>query len=312
MVLNIQHYCLHDGPGIRTTVFLKGCSLRCKWCCNPEGLSPRQELAYNLNKCIGEKDCGACLKTCPESAIYVLDSDGRVRINWYLCVNCGACVPICPSKALYLFGREMTVDQVIEEVESDSPFYRDSGGGISLSGGECLLQPDFSAAVLAEAHRRGIHTAIETASNVPWSAMEKVLPYVDTVLHDIKLMDSKRHKKWTGVDNTRILANLHRAYETFPGKTFIARTPLIPGVNDTEKDIRAVLAFISDYSQVAKYELVPYHRFGQSKYEYLGKVYDLKDFASPPPETIHRLEAIIEEAFVSKSSSEKGHSQEIG
>jgi len=188
----------------------------------------------------------------------------------------------------------MTVDQVIDEVECDSPFYRDSGGGISLSGGECLLQPDFSAAILAEAHRRGIHTAIETASNVPWSSMEKVLPHVDTVLHDIKLMDSERHKKWTGADNTRILANLRKAYQTFPEKTFIARTPLIPGVNDSENDIRAVLDFIGDYKQITKYELVPYHRFGQSKYDYLGKVYDLRDFTSPPQETISLLQAIIE------------------
>jgi pyruvate formate lyase activating enzyme len=191
----------------------------------------------------------------------------------------------------------MTVDQVLAEVEQDSTFYRESGGGITLSGGECLLQPDFSAALLAEAHRRGINTAIETAGNVPWRFMEQVLPHVDTMLHDHKLTDPERHKKWVGVDNTRILANFKQAYETFPNTTFIARTPLIPGVNDDEAHIRAVLAFIRPHQNVIDYELLPYHRFGESKYGFLGRVYELEDFTPPPPETIHRLQAIIDAAF---------------
>jgi pyruvate formate lyase activating enzyme len=229
-VLNIQHFCTHDGPGIRTTVFLKGCSLRCKWCSNPESIHPKPELAYDLKKCIGEKECGLCLKECPESALSALPSDGKIRVNWDLCTNCGKCVPVCPPKALYLFGRPMTVDEVLAEVEQDSTFYRESGGGITVSGGECLLQADFTAALLQEAHQRGITTAIETAGNVPWDFMAKVLPHVDTVLHDHKLTDPERHQKWAGVDNSRILANFKKAYETFPEKTFIARTPLIPGV----------------------------------------------------------------------------------
>ncbi len=158
LVLNIQHFCTHDGPGIRTTVFLKACSLRCKWCSNPESIHPKPELAYNPGKCIGEKQCGFCLKNvCPESAIYVVGSgdrpDDKVRINWDLCTNCGKCVPVCPTNALYLFGQEMTVDQVLDEVEQDSTFYRESGGGMTVSGGECQLQADFLAALLAGAHR---------------------------------------------------------------------------------------------------------------------------------------------------------------
>ena len=301
-VLNIQHFCTHDGPGIRTNVFLKGCSLRCKWCSNPESISPKPELAYNPGKCIGEKQCGFCLKdTCPESAIYVVGSgdraDDKARINWDLCTNCGACVAVCPTNALYLFGQEMTVEQVLDEVEQDSAFYRESGGGMTLSGGECQLQPDFSAALLAGAHTRGINTAIETASNLPWNFMEKVLPHVDTVLHDIKLTDPERHKQWTGVDNSRIRANLKRAYETFPNLKFIARTPIIPGVNDDEEHIRATLAFIRPYPNVIDYELLPYHRFGASKYEFLGNVYGLADFQSPTSETMARLQALIDEAF---------------
>ncbi len=296
-VLNIQHFCTHDGPGMRTTVFLKACSLRCKWCSNPESIHPKPELAYNIGKCIGKNECGFCIKECPESAIFMLDSDIRVRINWDLCTNCGKCVPVCPPQALYLLGQEMTVDQVLDEVEQDASFYRESGGGLTLSGGECQLQPDFSAALLAGAHRRGINTAIETACNVPWSFMEKVLPHVDVMLHDHKLTDPERHKSWTGVDNKRILENFRRAYETFPNTRFIARTPLIPGVNDDEEHIRSVLAFIRPYKNVIDYELLPYHRFGESKYGFLGAIYEMDDFKSPTPESVARLRGIIDEAF---------------
>jgi glycyl-radical enzyme activating protein len=296
-VLNIQHFCTNDGPGIRTTVFLKGCSLRCKWCCNPESIHPKPELAYDLKKCIGEKECGLCLKECPEHAIYVVDADGKVRINWDLCTNCGKCVPVCPPSALYQFGQEMTVDDVLAEVEQDASFYRESGGGITLSGGECTLQPEFCAALLAEAHLRGINTAIETAGNVPWEFFSRVLEQVDTVLHDHKLSDPARHKQWVGVDNVRIKANYQRAYESFPDKIFIARTPVIPGVNDDEEHIRAVLAFIRPYKNVIDYQLLPYHRYGESKYGFLGQVYALKDFPSLPTETLRRFQAIIDEAF---------------
>jgi pyruvate formate lyase activating enzyme len=302
MVLNIQHFSIHDGPGIRTTVFLKGCPLRCKWCSNPESINPKLELAYKPTQCLGEKQCGYCLKNiCPESAIYVVGSgagpDDKVRINWDLCTNCGQCVDVCPSNALYLFGQEMTADQVLDEVEQDSTFYRESGGGMTLSGGECQMQPDFSTALLAGAHKRGINTAIETAFNVPWAFVEKVLPHVDVVLHDFKLTDSDRHRKWTGVPNYRILENIKKAYEIFPEKKFIARTPVIPGVNDDEDHIRAVLAFIRPYKNVINYELLPYMRFGESKYGFLGRVYEMQDFNPPSGETLRRLRRIIDEAF---------------
>lgn len=297
MVVNIQHFCTNDGPGIRTTVFLKGCSNRCKWCCNPETIHHQPELAYDVKKCIGEKECGLCLNVCPENAIYVVDSDGKVRINWDLCTNCGKCVDVCPPEALTLFGREMTVDEVLAEVEQDSSFYSESGGGITLSGGECTLQPDFSAALLEEAHRRGINTAIETAGNVPWEYFHRVVQHVDTVLHDFKVSDPVRHKRWVGTDNARIKDNFARAYETFPDKTFIVRTPVIPGVNDDEEHIRAVLEFIRPYKNVVDYQLLPYHRYGESKYGFLGRVYELKDFPNVASETMHRLQAIINEAY---------------
>ena len=300
IVLNIQRYCSHDGPGIRTNVFLKGCSLRCKWCSDPESIRPKPELAYAPNMCVGKQACGLCLKPpFPEGAFYVVEgADDKVRVNWDLAMDIDeATVALCPTKALDMYGKRMTVEEVLEEVEKDDSFYRSTGGGMTLSGGECLLQPDFAAALLEGAHKRGFNTAIETACNVPWSFLEKVLPHVDTMLHDHKLSIPERHKKWTGVGNERILANFKRAYETFPNIDFIARTPLIPGVNADEEHIRAVLAFIRPHKNVIDYELLPYHRFGLGKYESLGVVYELDDYKTPSDELVQRLQAIIDEAF---------------
>jgi pyruvate formate lyase activating enzyme len=299
IVLNIQRYCSHDGPGTRTTVFLKGCSLRCKWCGNPESIRPKPELSYDPKKCKG-KECSLCLKApFPEGAFYVTEGEeGPVKVNWDLATACDeAMCALCPTGALEMFGKRMTVNEVLDEVEKDSSFYRNTGGGMTLSGGECLLQPDFSAALLDGAHQRGINTAIETACNVPWDFVAKVLPHVDTMLHDHKLSIPERHKKWTGVGNERILANFKKAYETFPHIDFIARTPLIPGVNADEEHIRAVLAFIRPHKNVIDYELLPYHRFGLAKYEYLGKVYELDDYKTPSDELVKQLQAIIDEAF---------------
>jgi len=301
IVLNIQRYCTHDGPGTRTVVFLKGCSLRCKWCGNPESIRFKAEIAYDPRLCTGKKACGVCLKPpFPEGAFYVAEGgpDDKIKVNWDLALDCDeATVELCPTKALYMYGKRMTVNEVLEEVEKDASTYRNTGGGITLSGGECLIQADFAAALLDGAHQRGINTAIETACNVPWANVEKVLPHVDTMLHDHKLTIPERHKKWTGVGNERILANFKKAYETFPDIEFIARTPLIPGINADEEHIRAVLAFIRPHKNVIDYELLPYHRFGLGKYEHLGVVYELDDYQTPSDELVQKLQAIIDEAF---------------
>jgi pyruvate formate lyase activating enzyme len=303
-VLNIQRYCSHDGPGIRTTVFLKGCSLRCKWCSNPESIRKKPELSYDAKKCKG-KECSLCLKApFPEGAFYFLEGeDEHVKVNWQLAMDVdNEQALLCPTGALEMFGKTMTVGEVLDEVEKDSSFYRNTGGGMTLSGGEVMLQPDFTAALLQEAHNRGFNTAIETACNAPWENLEKVLPHVDTMLHDIKLMNSERHKKWTGVGNERILANFKKAYETFPDIDFIARTPLIPGVNCDDEHILGVLEFIKPHKNVIDYELLPYHRFGLGKYELLGEVYELDDYKTPSDEVVKRFQDMIDEAFGRKKN----------
>ena len=237
--MNIQRYCSHDGPGTRTNVFIKGCSLRCKWCGNPESIRLKPEVSYDPKKCKG-KECSICLKApFPEGGFYFVEGDdAKVKVNWQLAASVTEEIAaLCPTGALEMYGKIMTVGEVMDIVEKDASMYRNTGGGMTISGGEVMLQPDFAAALLKEAHNRGINTAIETACNAPWANLEKVLPHVDTVLHDLKLMNSERHKKWTGVGNERILANFKKAYETFPDIDFIARTPLIPGVNADDEHV---------------------------------------------------------------------------
>ena len=299
-VLNIQRYCSHDGPGIRTTVFLKGCSLRCKWCSNPESIQPKPELAYDPKLCKGAEKCGLCLKDpFPEGAFYTVPGeDDKVRVNWDLASDCDReIINQCPTDALYTFGTTMTAGEVLKEVERDSSFYASSGGGMTLSGGEAAMVPEFASALLEGAHEHGINTAIETAGNVPWRFYEQMLPHIDYFLHDLKVMDPVRHKKWTGVDNKRLLENFRKAYEDHPNKTFIARRPLIPGVNDDEEDIRAALEFIAPHKNVIDFELLPYMRFGLGKYDMLGRKYELADFDPPTEDSLQRLRAIINEAF---------------
>ena len=260
------------------------------------GVKP--ELSYDPKKCKG-KECSICHKSpFPEGAFYFVEGDDeKVKVNWQLAMNCDQeMASLCPTGALEMYGKKMTVTEVLDEVEKDASFYRNTGGGMTISGGEVMLQPDFAAASLKEAHARGFNTAIETACNAPWSFLEKVLPHVDTMLHDNKLMNSET-QSWTGVGNERILANFKRAYETFPDIDFITRTPLIPGVNADEEHTRAVLAFIKPYKNVIDYELLPYHRFGLGKYESLGVVYELDDYKTPSDEVVKHLQALIDEAF---------------
>lgn len=300
-VINIQHFCYNDGPGLRTVVFVKGCSLKCRWCGNPESISPKPQLAYERRDCMGCDKCGLCLKSQYGEKYLKKDEEGVILLNE------GArdfwdkeTIKRCPAGALSVYGEEKTVAQVISEVDRDIPFYRGNGGGITVSGGEPLLQPEFTAELLKAAHAHGYSTAIETAANVPWENMAMVLPFVDTVLHDIKLFDPDKHKSFTGVDNRRILENLKRAYEEFPNKTFITRTPIIHNVNDDDANIKATLDFIIPYPNVVEYELLPYHRLGFGKYRALGLECPPEEFEAPSKERLDRLRDLINKAFADR------------
>ena len=302
IILNIQHYCYQDGPGIRTTVFVKGCSLRCKWCGNPESIEQNIQLAYDKKECLGCETCGICCKPPFPKGLFQKNSDGSIiltdeaRFSWNF-----QNIDLCPSKALFLYGEEKTVSQVIAEVDQDISFYRKSGGGITVSGGEPLLQPAFTAELLQKAHEHGYSTAIETAFHVPWESIEMVLPHTDVILHDIKLLDASRHKKWNGVDNKRILENLEKAYERYPNKTWIARTPIIHNVNDDDDNINAILDFILPHPNVVQYELLPYHKLGIGKYHVLGMDYPFSQFEAPSDERLQVLRERIQSAFDSRT-----------
>lgn len=273
-IFNIQSYSIHDGPGIRVTVFIKGCPLRCLWCANPESNLARPQLMTYIAKCTG---CGRCLGSCPEKAISIGSKDGKVAAltDRTLCTECGACISSCPQEARELAGKEMTVRQVLEKVERDRLFIETSGGGMTLSGGECLMHPEFSEAMLYAAHEAGFHTAVESCSFAPNDVVERVFSLADLCLLDIKHMDSITHKKLTGVPNELILDNIRYTYHILK-KQVIVRVPTIPGYNDSEANITATARFVAQkLGNDVPVHLLPYHRLGESKNESLGKDMDL-------------------------------------
>ncbi|MEG2171704.1 MAG: glycyl-radical enzyme activating protein [Desulfovibrionaceae bacterium] len=277
-VFNVQKYSVHDGPGIRTIVFLKGCPLSCAWCSNPESQVRTPELAFNAGRCLSLNKCKRCVEICTRAAISA-NADQTIRIDRTLCADCTMpCAAACPSQGLLIYGKERSVDDILHTVEQDSAFYRRSGGGMTLSGGEPLLQKDFAIALLREARKRRIKTAIETCGMVPWSTFEEVAPYLSTVLFDIKHMDSAQHEKFTGRPNTKILENFANLCSTFPHIPVLARTPLIPGFNDTPESVRAIATYIKPFSQV-NYEMLPYHRLGTQKYTFLNRTCAMDDVA---------------------------------
>ena len=277
LVFNIQRYSLHDGPGIRTLVFLKGCPLRCRWCSNPESQQLEPELAYNEGKCIGSAECALCLKECPHGAVFEKES-GKMGIDRAVCQACFHCVEVCPSLARKVFGERMSVEEVLSVVEADGIFYTRSGGGITLSGGEPLVQGGFAGELLGEARRRRLNTSMETCGFGNWQDLERVCRNLDSILFDIKCMDPVKHKTFVGVSNEIILANFRRLCASFPDLPKMVRTPVIPGFNDDEAEIRAIIDFIADCPKV-DYELLAYHRLGQPKYCYLGRDYPLANVA---------------------------------
>lgn len=284
IVTDIQRFSIHDGPGIRTTVFLKGCNLRCRWCHNPETLEARPQIQVHPNKCIG---CGACLAACPRGAHVA--ANGSKRFLRDRCVACGACAAGCYADSLVLVGREMTAREVADEVARDRNYYRNSGGGVTVSGGEPLFQRAFTGEVLALCKGEGIHTAVETNLAWPWEHVESVLPVVDLVMLDVKAADAALHAEWTGADNARVLDNVRR----LGGEAVdvIVRTPVVGGVNDTPEEIGRIADRIAEMPNLLYYELLPYHPLGTGKYESLGMTYRA-GAAEPPSRQRMRLLAV--------------------
>lgn len=274
-LFNIQHFSIHDGPGIRTTFFFKGCSLHCQWCHNPESISPKPQLEFFPNKCIG---CGNCFSLCPQG-VHTPSPEGHL-IDRAKCIGCGACAKQCYSEALVMVGKSYTVQELMEEAFKDQPFYASSGGGVTLSGGEVLLQSKEAGTFLAACRAHGIHTAVDTAGFVPWTAFEDVLPYTDLFLYDIKSLDTLRHKTYIGADPARIVDNFKRL-ASLPTHIWV-RVPLVPGVNDRQDDMKALADLVKPYlSSVERVELLPYHRLGENKYTSLGEDYTLTGIQPP-------------------------------
>jgi pyruvate formate lyase activating enzyme len=280
LVFNIQKFSLHDGAGIRTLIFLKGCPLACRWCSNPEGRSFSPELAYNIEKCIGTAECDRCIAACGRNAV-TRGENGRIWIDRKRCDHCGECAEVCPSKALEMVGRWMSAEEVVKTVEEDGAFYVRSGGGLTLSGGEPLAQPGFACDILAMAKRRGLDTAVETSGICTWEAIEAAGPCVDHMFFDIKCRDPVKHKQATGLSNEVILENYQKLRAHFPLMTITVRTPVIPGFNDSMEEIESIRQFLKHSGLPAGYELLPYHRFGESKYHKLGLPYQMHGVEPP-------------------------------
>lgn len=270
-IFNIQHFSVNDGPGIRTVVFLKGCPLRCRWCGNPESQLAKPQLAWTEDKCL---HCGACVNYTQGKISF--NAQGKINIAKDINLTKHEVERICPSTALHLIGEVKTVDEVLSEVVKDKIFYEQSGGGLTLSGGEALMQPKFAINLLKRAKEEQIHTAIETEGFTAWENLKQAAKYLDYILFDIKSMNDKQHLAQTGVSNKLILNNFRKLLAIYPEKQIHVRTPVIPDFNDTKQDIEQILAFLKPYPQV-KYELLKYHRFGIGKYQTLGRKYDMPD-----------------------------------
>ena len=285
VVFSIQRFSIHDGPGIRTTVFFKGCTLHCFWCHNPEGIRPKPDIQFFPERCIA---CNECVRACTHGATTLVNG---IRVyDRSKCIVCGKCVETCYSGARILTGKQMTVDDVMSEVMQDRAFYETSGGGITLSGGEPIMQPDFARAVLERSKAEGISTAIETAGNVPWEFEERVLPFTDLIMMDIKHMDSAKHRWATGVAHERVLSTARHFAMT--DKPIIFRIPVIPTVNDTVEEVGAIGSYIRDLIELRNQnggdgdhtislELLPFHKLAGDKYRSLDMDYRAKDLKIP-------------------------------
>jgi pyruvate formate lyase activating enzyme len=288
IIFNIQHYSIHDGPGIRTDIFLKGCFLHCVWCQNPESQSLEPELFYFRERCTG---CGKCAAVCPAKAIQIIEAQSNTDRN--KCEGSGQCTQVCPNEARSLMGKEMTVHEVFQDVKGDEVFYKRSNGGMTLTGGEPLFQVRFSKALLSLCRQAGIHTAIETCGYARWNIFQDILQYADLVLFDIKHMNSEKHLEYTGVPNDLILDNIQKTYHELRIPIW-TRIPIIPGYNDSTENIHATARFVATkLGTSVPVHLLAYHRLGESKYERLAREGKSLSITPPTDEHMLRLQKIM-------------------
>ncbi len=291
LITDIKKFAIHDGPGIRTTVFLKGCPMRCLWCRNPETQSDGPVVGYLQANCIG---CEKCIEACPQEALSP-GKDGIVR-DRAICTNCGACVEVCPAEAMVMYGKEVTVAEVMAEVEKDRPFYENSGGGVTLSGGEPLHQPEFAIGLLKAAKEAGLHTCVDTCGHVPWSTFEAALPYTDLVLYDIKSTNDAVHHEYTGCPTALITQNLEALAEE--DVEVLVRTPVVPGLNATVEDLAAIADLLMGLARLVDMELLAYHELGEAKFERLGMTYKLQGLKPPSKELMAELAQTVQDRGV--------------
>ncbi|CAM2758776.1 trans-4-hydroxy-L-proline dehydratase activase [Hathewaya histolytica] len=273
IVFNIQKYSVHDGPGIRTTVFLKGCPLNCWWCHNPESQKLREQLMYFDNKCVA---CGSCVKWCKEEALSL--NDGKISIDESKCTLCGRCTDVCLKGALEIAGKEVDINELMKEIKKDEIFYDQSKGGVTFSGGEPLVQIDFLESMLKACKEAEIHTTVDTCAHASWDSFERIIDYTDLFLVDLKHINSSEHKKYTGVGNELILENIKKLSEL--RKNLFIRIPIMPGINDSKETLEDTVKFLKNINMI-QVNLLPYHRIGMDKYRRLNKDYKLKDLKEP-------------------------------